>query len=145
MFNEKFFVFLWFWLAIVTFVTTVSFAYWSVFALFNPFLRQNYASMLEKIDPSTSERDSKNHTLMKKFIRNSFDSDCLFFLRMIEINDGDVLCKEVIEQMWIQYQKWDTKSVDADYKPSEKYLESGPVDYPTLPSRARLSQTKYIS
>nr|AVV64021.1 innexin [Anisakis simplex] len=119
MFNEKIFVFLWFWLLVIAFMSTVSFLYWTFTSLSNATGRQVVYNYIEKIEPS-AVRNDEHRALIDRFVTEKLRPDGLFLLRLIMLNSGDIVTCELIATLWHKFIS--TNSNPPPY--SEPLLES---------------------
>lgn len=108
LFNEKIFVFIWFWFAFVTLMTVLSFLYWLAKALNRRgqehyILRQLHA--LEKLSHETESRTIK-------FTRDYMRQDGVFIMRLIGKNAGDIVAAEIIAGLWDIYVREERLLVD---------------------------------
>nr|CAH8876140.1 unnamed protein product [Trichobilharzia regenti] len=120
MFNEKIYIFLWLWIAVVSIITSISLLLWLIrLSLQN---RQNaYIRNYLIISIHSQILDAyQNHSLtcdgcnididdprIEHFITEFVKSDGFFLLRMIRNNAGDVVTAEILNQWWhmfINYQ-----------------------------------------
>ncbi|CAH8631760.1 unnamed protein product [Heterobilharzia americana] len=113
MFNEKIYIFLWLWIAVVTVVTTGSLFVWlirlSIQNRQNSYIR-NYliisihSQLLDAFQNHSLSCDGCNvdaddpriDNFILEFVRN----DGFFLLRMIRDNAGDVVTAEILNQWW---------------------------------------------
>jgi innexin len=100
LFNEKVFILLWFWFAIMLCITIYSLIRW-VYTIFSFGMRKNlirnYLKTVltkEKIIPSGALHDFVSHTLQM---------DGVFLLRLIHSNAGDVMAACLTKTMWENY------------------------------------------
>ncbi|KAH7722327.1 INX-12 protein [Aphelenchoides avenae] len=102
MFNEKIFIFLWFWFCLLAVVSVLSLIYW----LISSFNEQSHVkligSYLERIDPNTA-RGMSRQTQVREFINSTLRPDGLFLIRLIAKNSGDVVTCELIRALWLDY------------------------------------------
>ncbi|PAA76463.1 hypothetical protein BOX15_Mlig023413g1 [Macrostomum lignano] len=105
MINEKIYVFLWFWVLGVAIVTVFSVPMW-VWRLVQ--IRQRadfvkrYLQMTEAWDGPRGGVDKRD---LHRFIRDFLRQDGTFLLRMIALNSGDVICSEVVQNLWSVYRR----------------------------------------
>uniref|UniRef100_A0A915PZD6 Innexin n=1 Tax=Setaria digitata TaxID=48799 RepID=A0A915PZD6_9BILA len=116
MFNEKIFVFLWFWYLFLVLCTILSFIYWFIVLTCPCFGRWFISQSLElsemKFDPDTKAKE------VDRFVRSYLRCDGLFVLRMVEIHAGVLFGNDLILSLW-----------NAFYEVEEKLSESrGSID-----------------
>ena len=97
LFNEKIFVFLWFWFVLVAVVTCANFLFWCYRSIF----RRNRAQFIKKFlkisDRLNNESDKK---LCKKFADAHLRDDGIFLLRIVQKNSNDILLSDLVTNMW---------------------------------------------
>lgn len=102
MFNEKIFLFLWFWFGIVAVLSLINFFNWIINS-FNDHANQRLIiSYLEKVDPQ-SFRSLSRQNQGRDFIRRTLRPDGLFLIRLVAKNSGDLVTCQLIENLWRDY------------------------------------------
>jgi hypothetical protein len=97
LFNEKIFIFLWFWLFLLAFLTFFNFATWLYYSLFTENRTRYVKKYLKLCNEISTGFDRK---LARKFADDYLRNDGIFVLRVIEKNSsGMVLCDLVIS-LW---------------------------------------------
>lgn len=99
LFNEKIFLFIWYWfvyIAIITFYTAVK---WAVTSMFWPW-QITYVWQKLRVSETTLHRDS---VILEKFTRSYLRRDGIFILRLIEMNVGQSIATDVIHALWTNY------------------------------------------
>lgn len=99
MFNEKIFLFLWFWYVLLLAATLCSFLHWSfisIFAVQRIHFVGRYLTGLE------GYRMVDSHAL-QKFTVHFLKHDGVFLLRMIAMHAGDLVCCELAKTLWNNY------------------------------------------
>ncbi|EJD74138.1 hypothetical protein LOAG_18505 [Loa loa] len=111
MFNEKIFVFLWFWYLFLVLCTILSLIYWFIILTCPCFGRWFISQSLElsemKFDPDTKAKE------VDRFVGSYLRCDGLFVLRMVEIHAGVLFGTDLILSLW-----------NAFYEIEEKLSES---------------------
>lgn len=102
MFNEKIFIFLWFWLLFIALISVLSFLHWLFTCYTNSSGRKMVRSYLEKIDPTTSH-SARRIALVDEFVAEKLRPDGLFLLRLVQTNSGDVVTCELIATLWRRF------------------------------------------
>ena len=97
LFNEKIFVFLWFWFVLVAAVTGTNFLLWCYRSLF----RRNRVQIVKKYlkiqDKLRTETDKK---ICRKFADMHLRDDGIFVLRIVQKNSNDILLSDLVTKMW---------------------------------------------
>lgn len=97
MLNEKLYIFLWFWMVLLSIVTAISIVSWFI----KLFWQYNRTGFLEKylkindLDKYKEIRKCMIRKLEKRFLRNNG----LFILRMIATNSGDLITAEIVNKL----------------------------------------------
>ncbi|CAG9538774.1 unnamed protein product [Cercopithifilaria johnstoni] len=125
MFNEKIFVFLWFWYLFLVLCTVLSLFYWLIVLTCPCFGRWFISRSLElsemKFDPDTKAKE------VDRFVRSYLRCDGLFVLRMVEIHAGILFGTDLIQSLWNAFYEVEEKlsegrrSMD-DYKENANNL-----------------------
>jgi hypothetical protein len=103
MFNEKIYIFFWFWFAFVGFLSILSFFYWFLATVFKNFQRgfvEKYLRVTGVISDYSTVRDQR---LLSDFISKFLRPDGVFLLRLIQTNGGDLLVGEIINALFSRY------------------------------------------
>ena len=98
LFNEKIFVFLWFWLVLVTAITLVDLLVWVFRSFYWPGQVVFVRKRLHALDAMHREP-----SVMAKFTQSYLRRDGLLIVRLIGLNMGDVVAAEVICGLWNNY------------------------------------------
>ncbi|CAH8642406.1 unnamed protein product [Schistosoma guineensis] len=126
MFNEKIFIFLWFWFILVAAVNTSSFLYWSYKSSFRgtriQFIRK-FLKLRGALEPGDKKRTL---TFVDSYLRQ----DGVFILRLTAQNAGELVASEIIEKLWNMYRAHQNISTTST---------SQPLSY-TLPQQPQLPQ-----
>uniref|UniRef100_A0A0N5AYT1 Innexin n=1 Tax=Syphacia muris TaxID=451379 RepID=A0A0N5AYT1_9BILA len=98
MFNEKIFVFLWFWYMLLAAATVLSFTYWLIIIIIPCFSRWFISQSLElsdmKFDPSTKKKE------VERFVSTYLRHDGIFILRMVTIHAGVIFGTDLVLSLW---------------------------------------------
>ena len=99
LFNEKIFVFIWFWLVFVAAVTALSLLQWLFQFIYLPshmaYVKKQLNAM-ERINRETPIR-------LRRFLREYLRQDGIFLLRLIGKNAGEITVAEVAAALWDHY------------------------------------------
>ncbi|KAH3887080.1 hypothetical protein DPMN_011095 [Dreissena polymorpha] len=100
LFNEKVFIFMWFWLSLVTLVSVFSLLKWLYISTYKPSnLRyvKKYRTIVGKFPLRTERR------LFKRFVHQYLRDDGVFVLRMLARNTTDIVIALLIDNLWQNY------------------------------------------
>lgn len=113
MFNEKFFIFIWFWMCFLWLLTLGNGLIWT-WHLFNRHSR--YKFVLKQL--SVSKRS------VQHFAQNHLGADGILILRLISHNCGDYIVSEILAQFWTDYQHLDFSTFNSprNYEMSESQV-----------------------
>ncbi|KAF6772795.1 hypothetical protein AHF37_08670 [Paragonimus kellicotti] len=96
MLNERIYVFLWFWIVLVCTINALSIPTW--------FLRMSYQKsrtcFIKKYLKLGEVLTNKDRHMVEKFKRQFLRHDGIFLLRMIALNAGELICSDVVCQLW---------------------------------------------
>lgn len=99
LFNEKIFLFLWFWFILVSIVTGFSVLIW----IWNSCVRRNKLTIIKKYLKIHSRLQTEaEKKLCKKFAAYLRD-DGIFVIRMIQKNSNDILVSDLVTRLWDIY------------------------------------------
>ncbi|XP_064597843.1 innexin unc-9-like isoform X3 [Liolophura sinensis] len=98
LFNEKIFIFIWFWIVFVSVVTCANFIFW----IYRIIFRQNraryvkkYLRLLDEIAAGASDKP-----LCKKFADQYLRDDGIFVLRVVAKNSTNLVVADLILKLW---------------------------------------------
>jgi hypothetical protein len=98
MFNEKLYLFLWWWFLFVAVLNCLNFLYWLFISLI-PSVRVNfvrkYLAAKGKLDPT-----SPHGTKLRQFVNKVLRPDGVLVLRLISDNAGDVVTSKLVSGLW---------------------------------------------
>ncbi|KAI6207728.1 Innexin [Aphelenchoides besseyi] len=89
MFNEKIFVFLWFWFCVLAIVSAYSLFRWMIQSFSDSADRHLIGTYLARIDPQTS-RSAARKSQIHEFVKRTLRPDGMFLVRLISMNSGDL-------------------------------------------------------
>lgn len=96
MLNERIYIFLWFWIALTATITAISIPMW--------FARMNYeksrTGFIKKYLKLGEEISKQDKFMVDKFTRQFLRHDGVFLLRIISMNAGELVCSDIICQLW---------------------------------------------
>lgn len=100
LFNEKIFIFLWFWYLIVAVVSCWSYLSWLIHSLISH-NRSHYVKKYLKIhDSLKNEADAK---LAKKFANEYLKDDGVFVLQVVGKNTSELVVTDLVNNLWNLY------------------------------------------
>lgn len=100
LFNEKFFIFLWFWLMALAFITTYNFLKWILIA---PEARR--ISIVSKYLMTQNKLGSseKDRIMLRSFVNEYCHLDGAFIFALIRRNTNFITVSEIICSLWLKY------------------------------------------
>ena len=98
LFNEKIFIFIWFWLFFMALATVASFIHWCSKCLILPLQLTYVKRQLKAID--FHKRESKT---ARKFTENYLRRDGILIVRLVGKNAGDMVAAELLHGLWLNY------------------------------------------
>jgi len=113
LFNEKIFIFLWFWFCIVAILTCGNFLFW----IYRTFIHHSRIAWIKKylrsMDELKGEMDKK---FARKFADEYLRDDGCFVLRLVAKNSSDILLADLIQELWKLFKaKPALKAMENDY------------------------------
>lgn len=99
LFNEKIFIFIWFWLLLVTLTSIMSLIHWLMKSVVLP-MQVSYVKRQLRAMDLLDKRESKN---VKRFTEQYLRRDGIFIIRMVAKNAGDLVTAELIHGLWINF------------------------------------------
>ena len=108
MFNEKIFIFIWFWLFLVSLFNLFDLISWIYILIINTHERYKYVKRrLSSLNSSTSISgvldDFEDKKLFKRFVNNYLREDGILALRLMSRNSHDLIVSEVIKNLYKLY------------------------------------------
>lgn len=97
LFNEKIFIFLWFWLLLVAILTFINYFKW----IFNCMFKENKTKFVKKyLKMNRVLQSSYDQRVARKFIDSYLRQDGVFVLRIISKNSSDMVLTDIIVSLW---------------------------------------------
>jgi hypothetical protein len=104
LFNEKIYLFVWFWLVLLAGLTFFTLMQWIVrFAIAKD--RHRFISKNLKLMNKDVSGDANYKTRVNAFVRNYLKQDGVFVLRLVHINTNAITSTEFIAELWDNYCK----------------------------------------
>lgn len=117
LFNEKFFILLWFWLVVLTFITFLNIFGW--FKYFFYFYRKNlfakYLNTHKKLNTSEKETD-----MLGSFVNLYLGLDGAFVIAILRRNGNHLTTSEIVCAMFAKFKSEFTKPVIFDHESRSK-------------------------
>lgn len=96
MFNEKIFLFLWFWYFLLSIATVASLLYW-IFISIMPGRRIHFVG---RYLTGIEGYKMVDYQSLRRFVLNFLKHDGVFLLRMTATHAGDLVCCELAKTLW---------------------------------------------
>lgn len=118
LFNEKVFIFLWFWFVLVSMLSCINMLVW-VYNLYYQKNRVSYAKKYLKLGQIALGQHEKK--LFKQFADTYLRDDGLFVLRVVGKNSTDLVLTDLVVQLWKIYRARpiSKKNLAEDYPDNE--------------------------
>lgn len=106
LYNEKFFIFLWFWITMVAVLTLFNVLY-TVLLIAVPFNRKSFIKKyLKIIDAYDREnKDLFTQKLTRDFVDKYLHQDGIFLLKLITSNSNTVMVTDIVQELFDVYKK----------------------------------------
>jgi len=98
MFNEKIYLFLWWWFLVVAVLNIINFLYWVVISVVPSFGQDFVGRYLQYKGVVLGSRKG-----LDSFINNSLGKDGVTLLRLVSDNCGDLATAEIVHFLWIKH------------------------------------------
>ncbi|KRX19430.1 Innexin-10 [Trichinella nelsoni] len=98
LFNEKIFIFLWFWYHLLTLVTLSSFIYWFSMISLPCFSKWFITRHLELADMPFDAKESRDD--VRRFVGEYLRADGVFVLRFLNMSTGVIFTSDLIASLW---------------------------------------------
>ena len=111
LFNEKIFIFLWFWLCLVSIFNVFDTISWCYSLIINN--HERYAYVKQRLYASNAYtkgtqfflQDAEDKRLFKKFVNNYLQEDGVLALRLLSRNSQDLIVSEVVAKLFASYKE----------------------------------------
>lgn len=118
MFNEKVYLFVWWWLLIVLFATMFSLIYWITMS----FSKNQSDHFIVQYLRVYGLVPNESQGPVNKFINNYLRHDGVFLLRLIATNAGDLITTDLVYHLWqmfLQEEAAKSQTLPMPHAPSE--------------------------
>ncbi|XP_033728691.1 innexin unc-9-like [Pecten maximus] len=107
LFNEKIFIFMWFWIVLIAALSAFSFVI-NIYSVIFPQHRRSYLRKYLRLNDmyKKSEMDKK---VVRKFVESYLQQDGVFVLRAVSNNANDVIASELIKLLYVNFREKMTK------------------------------------
>lgn len=123
MFNEKVFLFLWWWFLIVSIVTCLNFAYW-LGTFISPMSKRRFIKRYLKARQLINTASAIDRRSVLNFLSDFLRLDGVFVLRLIGDNAGDLICTDIVGKLYEGFKTQTEKGNTSRF----------PVSHPLLPA-----------
>lgn len=137
LFNEKFFIVLWFWLIFLTFVTILNFISW-IKTMF-PVYRKNSIAKYLRVHGKLSDSE-KQQEMFETFVNDYCYLDGAFIFQILRRNSNYITTSEVICALWSKFSANYRMNYRHDAKVSKNIdeIENGMDNYEETPEKKPL-------
>jgi hypothetical protein len=129
LFNEKFFICLWFWLIILAFITIWNFLKWTYMIL--PIKRKSFIEHYLKAKKKIGS-NAKDGLILDAFVTEYCHLDGAFIFALIRENTNFIITTEIISSVWDKFYKEYTSNRDTKGSLEMKkniYKSRNSIDY----------------
>ncbi|KAI0232467.1 Innexin unc-9, partial [Lamellibrachia satsuma] len=102
LFNEKIYIFLWFWMVFVAAATCLSFLRW-IWVLAFRYSRVRYIRKHLLIMNKLNRDDDRDAKLSYKFAELYLRQDGVFVLKLVAKNSTDLVVADIVSALWDNY------------------------------------------
>jgi hypothetical protein len=105
LFNEKIFIFIWFWLFFVGLASMYSFFIW----LFTFHSASRLRFIGRYINVNLKVLNEKK--MLNNFLYNYISADIVFLLRLVKKNTNEIVVSELVSALWENFKKFNNKNI----------------------------------
>ncbi|KAL3321214.1 Innexin inx2 [Cichlidogyrus casuarinus] len=105
MLNERIYVFLWFWFVVVAIFTALSIPVW-IFQIMYQNRQKDYIKRYLQMHENLTCKEYFREKNIAKFAHRFLHRDGIFLLRMIAINAGEIICMDIVAELWDIFVPW---------------------------------------
>uniref|UniRef100_A0A915DGQ5 Innexin n=1 Tax=Ditylenchus dipsaci TaxID=166011 RepID=A0A915DGQ5_9BILA len=102
MFNEKIYLFVWWWFLVVAIATLANLIYWLSLSLSSS-QQESFITQYLRVYHLLSKDDINEHEAVSKFVHHHLRSDGVFLLRLVSMNAGDLITTDIVYSLWHQF------------------------------------------
>lgn len=125
LFNEKIFIFIWFWLFLIGVLTCCNYVSW----LYHIIFKQNRVKYIKKyLRMNDDLRTGADLKLCKKFANEYLRDDGVFVLRVIQKNSTDLALKDLLFHLWRLFKDTPYTTKPATHAVEMNHKEKGEED-----------------
>lgn len=103
LFNEKIFIFLWFWLCLVSIFNVLDLFSWVYTLIINGHDRYSYIRKRLSIINHVADASTQDRALFKKFVNSYLREDVILALRLLSRNSQDLIVSEIVANLFKHY------------------------------------------
>nr|AAF75840.1 putative gap junction protein pannexin [Girardia tigrina] len=101
LFNKKIYIFIWFWIFLVSILTVYSFFHW----IFRMLSFQKVKFIRGLLLKGLNKWSGGDNDLLRSFINDYLKSDGVFLMYLIYINSGDIVTTQLLEVLWFRFKQ----------------------------------------
>ncbi|KAI1730851.1 innexin domain-containing protein [Ditylenchus destructor] len=102
MFNEKIYLFIWWWFLVVAIATLANLFYWLSMSMSDA-QQTSFVTQYLRVYHLLKSDDLNEREAVNKFVHHHLRSDGVFLLRLISMNAGDLITTDIVYSLWHQF------------------------------------------
>jgi hypothetical protein len=127
LFNEKIFIFLWFWLCLVSIFNFLDLISWVYTLIINS--QDTYSYIHKRLSTASIHfTDPNDEKLFRKFVKTYLREDVVLALRLLSRNSQDLIVSEIVANLYKLYKT--------------KQIQASPPQRPQFPRHYQLAATQ---